>query len=140
MAASSHDTQTPATLEMGTRATSVNEDLVSKDMEVSSGPLSNKIRGTGELCFKLQEREEEATVPHIEYLELAVESNDLAAGSFKSMYKARWEKKGRNVALLVLRHSNQATLSDMDNKIRMFGTLGKHKHLAELSRQPRPSV
>jgi tRNA A-37 threonylcarbamoyl transferase component Bud32 len=130
MAAPSHDTQTPATLEMGTRATSVNEDLVSKDMEVSSGPRSNKIRGAGELCFKLQERE--ATVPHIPYSELAVESNALTAGSFKSVYKARWEKKGLNVALLVLRHSNQATLSDMDNEIRMFGTLGKHKHLAEL--------
>ena len=48
------------------------------------------------------------------------------------MYKARWEKKGRNAALLVLRHSNQAALSDMDNEIRMFGTLGKHKHLAQL--------
>jgi len=32
----------------------------------------------------------------------------------------------------VLRHSNQAALSDMENEIRMFGTLGKHKHLAEL--------
>ena len=48
------------------------------------------------------------------------------------MYKARWEKKGRNVALLVLRHSSQATLSDMDNEIRTFGSLGKHKYLAEL--------
>jgi len=127
-----HDIQTPATLEMGTRATSVNEDLVSNDMEVSSVPRSNEIRGTGELCYKLQEREAEATVPHIPYSELAVDANALAAGSFKSVYKARWEKKGRNVALLVLRNSNQAALLDMENEIRMFGTLGKHKHLAEL--------
>ena len=132
MAAPSHDTQTPATLEMGTRVTSVNEDLVSNDMEVSSVPRSNEIRGTGELCYKLQEREAEATVPHIPYSELAVESTALAAGSFKSVYKARWLKKGQNVALLVLRNSNQAALSDMENEIRMFGTLGKHKHLAEL--------
>jgi hypothetical protein len=132
MAAPSHDTQTPATLEMGTHATSVNEDLVSNDMEVSSVTRSNKIRGAGELCYKLQEREAEATVPHVPYSELAVESTALAAGSFKSVYKARWEKKGRNVALLVLRNSNQAALSDMENEIRMFGTLGKHKHVAEL--------
>jgi hypothetical protein len=122
----------PATLEMGTRATSVNECLVSNDREVSSLPRSKKIRGAGELCYKLQEREAEATVPHIPYSELAVEGAVLAAGSFKSVYKARWEKKGRNVALLVLRNSNQAALSDMENEIRMFGALGKHKHLAEL--------
>jgi hypothetical protein len=79
-----------------------------------------------------QDNEAEATVPYIQYSELAVESNALAAGSFKSVYKARWEKKGRNVALLVLRHGNQAALSDMDNQIRMFGTLGEHKHLAQL--------
>ncbi len=36
------------------------------------------------------------------------------------------------MALLVLRHSNQAALSEMENEIRMSGTLGKHKHLAEL--------
>ena len=128
--ASSHDFQTPATLEMGTLATPVNENLVPNDMEVSSVPRSIKTRGAGELCYKLHERE--ATVPHIPYSELAVESTALAAGSFKSVYKARWEKKGRTVALLVLRHSNQAALSDMENEIRMFGTLGKHKHLAEL--------
>jgi hypothetical protein len=130
--ATSHDSQIPATLEMGNLATSVNENLVFNDMEVSSVPRSTKIRGAGELCYKLQDREAEATVPHIPYSDLAVESKALAAGSFKSVYKARWEKKGRNVALLVLRNSNQAALSDMENEIRMFGTLGKHKHLAEL--------
>jgi tRNA A-37 threonylcarbamoyl transferase component Bud32 len=130
--ATSHDTQIPATLELGTLATSVNENLVCNDMEVSSVPRSTKIRGAGELCYKLQDRDAEDTVPHIPYSELAVESNALAAGSFKTVYKARWEKKGRNVALLVLRNSNQAALSNMENEIRMFGTLGKHKHLAEL--------
>jgi len=130
--ATSHDTQIPATLEMGTLATYVNENLVCNDMEVSSVPRSTKIRGAGELCYKLQDRDAEDTVPHIPYSELAVESNALAAGSFKTVYKARWEKKGRNVALLVLRNSNQAALSNMENEIRMFGTLGKHKHLAEL--------
>jgi hypothetical protein len=39
----SHDTQIPATLEMGTLATSVNESLVYNDMEVSSVPRSTKI-------------------------------------------------------------------------------------------------
>ena len=78
------------------------------------------------------------TVPHIQYSELDVESSPLAAGSFKSVYKARWvtKKKGqtkvRDVAVLVLRNSHQAALSDMKNEIRIFWTLGKHKHLAEL--------
>jgi serine/threonine protein kinase len=79
-----------------------------------------------------QDQEVVDTVPHIPYSELAVDAIALAAGSFKSVYKARWLKKQRDVALLVLRHSNQAALSDMENEIRMFGTLGKHKHLAEL--------
>ncbi len=59
-------------------------------------------------------------VPHIQYSELAVENNVLAAGPFKAVYKARWKNKGRNVSLLVLRHSHQAALSDMDHEIRMF--------------------
>jgi hypothetical protein len=58
------------------------------------------------------DKKAEATVPHIQYSELAVESNALAGGSFKSVYKARWVKKGRNAALLVLCNSNQAALLD----------------------------
>ena len=131
---------------MGTLATSVNESPVYDALGVSSAPRLKKVQGSGKLREPLaqdagpgqvqtnqaRDKEAEAVVPHIQYSELAVESNALAAGSFKSVYKARWKKKGRNVALLVLRHSNQAALSDMDNEIRMFGTLGKHKHLAEL--------
>jgi serine/threonine protein kinase len=113
-----HGTQISASLEMGTLPTSVYERPDFHGLEGSTNQAHDK--------------EAEATVPHIQYSELAVESNALAASSFKSVYKARWEKKGRNVALLVLCHSNQATLSDMENEIRMFGTLGKHKHLAEL--------
>ena len=144
--APSHDTQIPAALEMGARATSVNESPVFDDLEVSSSPPLKKVPRSGELRESLAQdagpgqgqtnqahaQEAEAAVPHIQYSELTVESNALAAGSFKSVYKARWENKGRNVALLVLRLSNQAALSDMENEIRMFGTLGKHKHLAEL--------
>jgi tRNA A-37 threonylcarbamoyl transferase component Bud32 len=142
----SHDTQRPATLEMGTLATSVNESPVYDALGVSSASRLEKVQGSGKLREPLaqdagpgqvqtnqaRDKEAEAVVPHIQYSELAVESNALAAGSFKSVYKARWEKEGRNVALLVLRHSNQEALSDMDNEIRMFGTLGKHKHLAQL--------
>jgi tRNA A-37 threonylcarbamoyl transferase component Bud32 len=144
--APSNDTQIPVTLEMGTLATTVNESFVYDAVGVSSAPLLKKVQGSGKLREPLaqdagpgqvqtnqaSDKEAEAVVPHIQYSELAVESNALAAGSFKSVYKARWEKNGRNVALLVLRHSNQAALSDMDNEIRMFGTLGKHKHLAQL--------
>jgi tRNA A-37 threonylcarbamoyl transferase component Bud32 len=142
----SHDTQIPVTLEMGTLATSVNENPVYNALGVSSAPRLKQVQGSGKLREPLaqdagpgkvqtnqaRDKEAEVVVPHIQYSELAVESNALAAGSFKSVYKARWEKNGRNVALLVLRHSNQAALSDMDNEIRMFGTLGKHKHLAQL--------
>ena len=43
---------------------------------------------------------DDAIVPHIQYSELAVESSPLAAGSFKSVYKARWMRRARVVALL----------------------------------------
>jgi tRNA A-37 threonylcarbamoyl transferase component Bud32 len=78
------------------------------------------------------ELNEDVTVPHIQHSELAVENKALATGSFKSVYRARWMKKARDVAVLVLRNSDQAALSDMKNEIRIFGTLGKHKHLAVL--------
>jgi hypothetical protein len=76
--------------------------------------------------------EEQELVRHILYSELAVESSPLAAGSFKPVYRARWVRIDRDVAVLVLRNSDQAALSDMKNEIRIFWTLGKHKHLAEL--------
>ena len=125
--APSHDSQIPAALEMGTLDTSVNESLVFDDLEVSSAPCLvssapclGKFPGARELREQVaqdadqhagpgqvqtnqaQDNEVEVIVPHIEYTELAVESNALAAGSFKAVYKARWEKKKRNVALLVL--------------------------------------
>ena len=71
-------------------------------------------------------------VPHIQFSDLAVDDLPLTAGSYKSVYKAWWEKKDRHVALLVLRNSDNASLSDMEKEIRMFGVLGKHRHLAVL--------
>jgi len=79
-----------------------------------------------------QDKQADAIVPHIQYSELAVESDALASGSFKAMHKARWMKRDRDVALLIIRNSNTAALSDMEREIHMFGTLGKHKHLAVL--------
>jgi len=72
------------------------------------------------------------TVPHIQYSELAVESDAMAVGSFKDVYKALWLGKNRTVALLVLRNTYQAALEDMEHEIRMFRTLGLHKHLVVL--------
>ena len=47
----------------------------------------------------------DGTVPHIQYSELAVESDAMAVGSFKDVYKALWLGKNRTVALLVLRNT-----------------------------------
>ena len=71
-------------------------------------------------------------VPHIPFSQLDVGQRPVAAGSFKSTYKARWAKKGCNVALLVIRNSDKASLADLEKEIRMFSTLGKHRHLAQL--------
>ena len=71
-------------------------------------------------------------LPHIQFSDLAVDDRPLAAGSFKTVWKARWKQKNLIVALLVLRNSSSASLSDMQNEIRMFITLGKHRHLTEL--------
>jgi len=105
--APSHDTQIPAALEMDTLATSMNESLVFVYLEVSSAPCFvssapclGKFQGAGELrepvaqdadqhagpgqvqTNQAQDNEVEVTVPHIEYTELALESNALASGSF----------------------------------------------------------
>ena len=71
-------------------------------------------------------------VPSIEYGELAVQDAAMGVGSFKSVYRARWAKKNRDVAVLVLRNSDNASLSDFKNEIRTFSTVGKHRYLAEL--------
>jgi hypothetical protein len=73
-------------------------------------------------------------VPHIPFSDLAVDNRPLAAGSFKTVYKATlmWANKDRQVALLVLRQSDRAAVSDMKNEIQMFSVLGKHRHLALL--------
>lgn len=73
-----------------------------------------------------------SSVAHIPFSDLLVDTKHLASGSYKSVYIARWVKHHRIVALLVLRNSDKAALSDMENEIRMFSTLGKHKHLALL--------
>ena len=64
---------------------------------------------------EVQIKQADAVVPHIQYSELAVESDALASGSFKAMHKARWMKNARDVAVLVLRNSDQTSLSDMEN-------------------------
>jgi serine/threonine protein kinase len=71
-------------------------------------------------------------VPNIEFSELAVEHAAMGAGSFKSVFRARWAKKNRDVAVLVLRNSDSASLSDFENEIRTFSAVGKHRCLAEL--------
>ena len=91
-----------ATLEMGTLSTAGQGAGTARTPSVNESPIFQQA-GPGQVqTNQAHDKEAEATVPHIQYSELAVESNALAASSFKSVYKARWEKKGRNVALLVL--------------------------------------
>merc|ERR1712100_872173 len=48
-------------------------------------------------------------VPNIDFRELDIKDAAMGAGSFKSVYKARWAKKNRDVAVLVLRNSDSAS-------------------------------
>ena len=65
-----------------------------------------------------QGRAHRDTVPHIANSELGVKEH-LASGSFKSVYKVTWETKGRTVALLVLRNTSTAEVSDMEKEIQI---------------------
>jgi len=86
--------------------------------------------GDSEYCNQAKKQTDE--VPHIPFSELSIDEKHLASGSFKSVYKAKWVKRDRSVALLILRNSDRAAISDMENEIRIFSTLGKHRHLAVL--------
>jgi hypothetical protein len=71
-------------------------------------------------------------IPSISYSELEVEERPLAAGSFKSVYRAKWvpssgSKDEQQVAVLVLRQGGSAAL-----EIKIFERLGRHPHLVKL--------
>ena len=91
-----------------------------------------------EECFRIQadfvvpDLLPRQVVPSIDFRELVREDVAMGVGSFKSVYKAWWAKENRNVAVLVLRNSDNASLSDFENEIRTFSTVGKHRYLAEL--------
>ena len=72
------------------------------------------------------------SIPHIAFKELKVEGQALASGSFKTVYKAFWSKKNRRVALLELRHTGNVSRSEIQQESRIFLTLGRHRHLAQL--------
>ena len=86
---------------------------------------------TSEHTAPQQGRAHRDAVPHIANSELGVKEH-LASGSFKSVYKVAWEAKGRTVALLVLRNTSTAEVSDMEKEIRIFTSIGKHRYLPEL--------
>jgi len=75
---------------------------------------------------------EESAIPHIAFTELSVEGQSMASGSFKSVYKALWLVKDRNVAMLELRNTRDASPSSLQKEARIFTALGKHRHLAQL--------
>ena len=72
------------------------------------------------------------TIPHIAMSELKVDAQSLASGSFKTVYRAYWSNAKRVVALLELRNTRNAPMSAMQEEARIFITLGKHRHLAQL--------
>ena len=72
------------------------------------------------------------TIPHIAMSELKVDAQSLASGSFKTVYRAYWSNAKRIVALLELRNTRNAPMSAMQEEARIFITLGKHRHLAQL--------
>ena len=61
--------------------------------------------------------EQVQAVPHIPFSKLTVDKKPLAFGSYKAMYNAYLN--GKRVALLILRNSDNASLSDMENEIQM---------------------
>jgi hypothetical protein len=78
-------------------------------------------------------------IPRIPFSALAVEDSALAAGSFKTVYRATWRGDGdgdgdgsgvapesRQVAVLVLRHGSAV------QEISVFERLGRHPHLVKL--------
>ena len=72
-------------------------------------------------------------VSHVDFNEFVVETQPLAHGSFKKVYKGRWSKRQNKwVVMLVLRNSSHANLSDFQNEIQVFGKVGRHHNLAQL--------
>jgi serine/threonine protein kinase len=71
-------------------------------------------------------------IPHIAFAELSMDAHPIAAGSYKTVYKAEWSGKNRSVAVLELRNTRDAPLTAIQQEMRIFSKLGKHRHLAQL--------
>ena len=69
---------------------------------------------------------------HIAFTELIVDAQPMAAGSYKTVYQAKWSGKDRSVAVLELRNTRDAPLTAIQEETRIFVKLGKHRHLAQL--------
>jgi len=91
--------------------TVVSEDPVLDDMNPSAPPLlTTQAKETNSKGAEEGVAAENA-IPHIAFIELSVEEQAIASGSFKFMYKARWQTKDRNVALLELQNTQDASPS-----------------------------
>ena len=71
-------------------------------------------------------------IPHITFAEVIMEAQPMAAGSYKTVYKAQWSGKNRSVAVLELRNTCDAPLTAIQQEMRIFAKLGKHRHIAQL--------
>ena len=76
--------------------------------------------------------EQQSLMPHIGFTELTMDTKPMAAGSSKTVYRARWSRKNAAVAVLELRNTRDAALAVIQEETRIFVTLGKHRHLAQL--------
>ena len=75
---------------------------------------------------------QQSLIPHITFAEVIMEAQPMAAGSYKTVYKAQWSGKNRSVAVLELRNTCDAPLTAIQQEMRIFAKLGKHRHIAQL--------
>ena len=75
---------------------------------------------------------QERLIQHVAFTELTVDAQPVGVGSYKTVYKAKWSGKNASVAVLELRNTRDAPLTAIQQEMRIFAKLGKHRHLAQL--------
>ena len=124
----------PATFEPQATMIDVGDGEVSSQPAASAPPCSED---AGEVSQRQEggkeaPGEEHGVIPHIAFAELSMDAHPIAAGSYKTVYKAEWSGKKRSVAVLELRNTRDAPLTAIQQEMRIFSKLGKHRHLAQL--------
>ena len=76
--------------------------------------------------------EQESLIAHVAFSELTVDAQPVGVGSYKTVYKAKWSRRNAMVAVLELRNTHNTTMTAIQQEMRIFATLGRHRHLAQL--------